>query len=598
MRKLGNLLEVLNLNNATQKLEDNSKSFAKTLNYFIEQYTQQYNIETNTLTIDYRDIEGIFNNEGLKDLFESKKLEIFREISKNVEKRIILQEMPVTHELKDILSLNIGEVVCFEGVIKSKSEIRPEPNKITYGCRTCQYEIKRFVQQIDIDDNSLHPNFCPECGGKNFMEIKGETEFIDVVHIKIEEPFEKRIGGNVRNFACLIKGPLAHPNQNLYPGDKVQITGILKEIKVERGRTKKGMFVIDVLNQIGLQTNYKTIDITEEDEKQILELAEQPDNFQKLKDSILPDLIGNDEIKEGILCQAFSVEKDDNPKRDVIHILLAGDPGTDKSQILKRIESLNLKASHAVGGGTSEAGILGVAIRDEITGSWSIEPGLLPMCNDGLIAFDELDKTHHVLLGKFNEAMEQQTVTITKAGNSITYPCRTIVLAALNPKNGHFDSYKGVREQIQLPDSVLDRFDLIYILQDIPNKKKDGKIVRSFGGYGSIKDNLIPDDLLQKYINFAKREINPTYSPEAVKLFIEYYNEIRSDCDNVKYIGPRDAEALFRIAKTIARIELKNVVNEDHAKKAIKILDDSLKTFYLTERENNVEALEMNVFDK
>jgi len=192
----------------------------------------------------------------------------------------------------------------------------------------------------------------------------------------------------------------------------------------------------------------------------------------------------------------FSVEKDENSKRDEIHILLAGDPGTDKSQILKRIESLNFKAGHAVGGGTSEAGILGVAIRDEITGSWSIEPGLMPMCNDGIIAFDELDKTHHILLGKLNEAMEQQTVTITKAGSSITYPCRTLVLAALNPKNGHFDSYKGVREQIQLPDSVLDRFDLIYILQDIPNEKKDGEIVRSFGGYESIKDNLKPGNVI------------------------------------------------------------------------------------------------------
>jgi replicative DNA helicase Mcm len=581
-----------------QKLDDNNNSFAKTLNYFIEQYILPDNTDPNYLTINYQEIEGVFSNEGLKELFKTKMLDILSKISEKVEKRIILQEMPVTHKLKDILSSNIGEVVCFEGVIKSKSEIRPDPYKITYECSECQHLVTIFMQLIGKVDSPIHPTFCQNCGGKKFIEIKGETKYIDVINMKIEEPFENRIGGNVRNFTCLIKGTLAHPNQNLYPGDKVKITGILKEIKVERGRTKKGMFVIDVLNQIGLQTNYKTIDITEADEKLIQEMADQPDNFQKIKDSILPDLIGNDEIKEGILCQAFSVEKDDNPKRDGIHILLAGDPGTDKSQILKRIESLNFKAGHAVGGGTSEAGILGVAIRDEITGSWSIEPGLMPMCNDGIIAFDELDKTHHILLGKLNEAMEQQTVTITKAGSSITYPCRTLVLAALNPKNGHFDSYKGVREQIQLPDSVLDRFDLIYILQDIPNEKKDGEIVRSFGGYESIKDNLISDNLLQKYISYAKREIDPICSPEAVKLFTEYYNEIRSDCDNVKYIGPRDAEALVRIAKTIARIELKNDVDETHAKKAIKILDDSLRTFLLRERESNVEALEMNVFDK
>lgn len=585
------------MNNSNRKSKDINNSFAQTLNYFIEQYVLPDNSKTNYLTINYQDMKGVFSNEGLNELFQNKKLDILRKISGIVEKRIILEDMPITHDLKDILSSNIGQLVCFEGIIKSKSEIRPEPNKIVYKCQSCQCEIKCFIQKLEKADSQFNLNFCKNCGGKHFDEIKEETEYIDVVSMKIEEPFENRIGGNVRNFTCLIKGVLADPNHNLYPGDKVQITGILKEIKVERGKTKKGMFVIDVLNLVELETSYKTIVITEEDEKQIRELAELPNIFQKLKDSILPDLIGNDEIKEGILCQSFCVEKDDISKRDVIHILLAGDPGTNKSQILKRIEGLNLKSGHAVGGGTSEAGILGIAIRDELTGSWSIEPGLMPMCNDGLITFDELDKTNPILLGKLNEALEQQTVTITKAGSSITYPSRTMVLAALNPKNGHFDNYKSVREQIQLPDSVMDRFDLIYILQDIPDKKKDNEIVRSLGGFESSKDNLIPDDILQKYLSYAKREITPIYSSEAVKLFTDYYNEIRFEYDNVKFIGPRDAEALYRIAKSIARIELKDVVNETHAKKAIKILDDSLKTFFLRERESEVEAMEMNVFD-
>jgi len=585
------------MNNTLKKIDDTNRTFAQTLNYFIEQYILPDITEDNTLVIDYHEIEGVFSNEGLTEKFESKKLEILRKISEKVEKRIILQEMPITHDLKDVLSSNIGEIVCFEGVIKSKSELRPEPNKITYECQKCQHTFKCFVQLIDLTDRPPHPNFCQNCGGKDFLEVKRETEYIDVVNMKIEEPFENRIGGDVRNFTCLIKGTLADPNRNFYPGDKVQITGILNEIEIERARTKKRMFVIDVLNLVGLQTNYKTLEITPEDIKQIQELADQPDIFKKLKDSILPDLIGHDEIKEGILCQAFSVEKDENSKRDEIHILLAGDPGSNKSQILKRIESLNLKAGHTVGGGTTEAGLLGATIRDEITGSWNTEPGLMPMCNDGLIAFDEIDKTNPTLLGKLNEAMEQQTVTITKAGRSITYPCRTLVLGALNPKNGHFNNYKSVREQIQLPDSVLDRFDLIYILQDIPNEKKDSEIVRLLGGFRSNKDNIIPDEQLQKYISYSKREIDPEPSPEAVQLFTDYYNRIRFDNDNVKFIGPRDAEALYRIAKSIARIELKNVVDENHANKAIKILDDSLRTFYLMPRESSVEPLEMNVFD-
>jgi replicative DNA helicase Mcm len=173
-----------------------------------------------------------------------------------------------------------------------------------------------------------------------------------------------------------------------------------------------------------------------------------------------------------------------------------------------------------------------------------------------------------------------------------------MILAALNPKKGHFNHFKKAREQIQLPDTLLDRFDLTYIIQDIPNKIQDNSLVWNITGYQNETRNLIPEELLQKYISHAKRTINPEINPEGVELIADYYQELREDPDNIKIITPREVEALHRISKSIARIELKEIADKSHVKQAIEIMDGSLKTFILMPRLSNLEPQEMDVYDK
>lgn len=565
------------------------------LKYFIN-YHILPEIKGNTVTIDYQDLKGFFEDENYLSMVEDHQLvNLLKNISKKIEKRIILLGMPVTHQLRDLLSQDMGKIVTFEGVIKSKSEIRPEPQKIIYQCRQCLREIKHYIEPVNARESPKIPGQCPGCYAKgSFEEI--ETEDIDVINIKVEEPFDQRTGADVRHFQCIVKGELADPRLNLTAGDKVRVTGIFKKITIQKGRSKKTMFIIDALNLEGIETSFKNLDISEDDILEIEKLSKDPHIFEKLKKSILPEVIGHDEIKEGIVSQAFSVAYPDR-KREGIHVLLAGDPGTSKSQILLRMHRLNLKAAYAVGGGSTEAGLLGAAVRDEITGSWSIEAGLFPMCDNGLICLDELNKAHHVLLGKLNQAMEQQAVTISKAGGTVSFPAKTGVLAGLNPRKGHFDNYENVRKQIQLPDTLLDRFDLIYLLQDIPDPKKDREIVALLGGITEPKTGLISDELLQKYISYAKRTIDPEISVGAVEAVNEWYGIERTDTDPVKYIGSRDIEAIYRISRALARIELKDLVSREHAKKAIDIMDRALSTWILMDRDSGVEPMEMDIYD-
>ena len=566
--------------------------------YYIEQHLAD-DIDPNcdSVIVDYYDLKQFFSNEIAGNAFDMHILDFLTRISNCIEKRLILKNHPISHNLKDLEASHIGDVVSFECIIKRISEITPEGYMITYLCKTCLRLIKVFVKQIDLEDPSSIPPKCLECDKRSvFEEVKSETKYFNVRYIKVEEPFENREGGKPRNFNCIIKGQLASPKSNLQLGDKLKMTGIFKEITVEKSRTKKRMFVIDVLDLECIETNYKTLEITQDDENEIIKLSKDPKIFEKLRDSLLPNYIGHRRVKEGLLCQSFS-EWGKDGKRQSIHILLVGDPGTNKSQNLIRIKNFSLKSSYTVGGATTEAGLLGSTIRDEITGEWSTEAGLIPMCNDGLLAIDELDKAHHTLLGKLNEAMEQGTSTITKAGGKVTFQAKTAILAGMNPIDEYFNAYKTAREQIKLPGTLYDRFDLVYVLQDIPNEKNDAALVYQLAGVANKNEPLISDEMLQKYINYAKREINPEISLNASHIIKEYYRKLRTIPEDVKRFSNRDVEALLRISKAIARMELSGFVLGDHAKKAIKIFDESIETMNLTLHYTDEPIQIMEVYD-
>ena len=267
--------------------------------------------------------------------------------------------------------------------------------------------------------------------------------------------------------------------------------------------------------------------------------------------------------------------------RGDIHILIVGDPGIGKSQILKYVSKLAPRSVYTSGKGTSGAGLTAAAVRDEL-GGWSLEAGALVLGDQGNVCVDELDKMRSEDRSALHEALEQQTVSIAKAGIMATLNTRCSVLAAANPKFGRFDRYKSVADQIDLPSPILSRFDLTFVIEDRPNVEKDRALAQHILKIhqSSNVDYEIEPELLRKYIAYARKNINPKLTDEATKVLEEFYVSVRSggvEEDTPVPITARQLEAIIRLAEASAKLQLKDKVEASDAHRAIALQRKTLE---------------------
>ena len=266
-----------------------------------------------------------------------------------------------------------------------------------------------------------------------------------------------------------------------------------------------------------------------------------------------------------------------NPKggKKDIHILFVGDPGIGKSQMLKYVSKLAPRSIYTSGKGTTGAGLTAAAVRDEL-GGWSLEAGALVLGDQGNVCVDELDKMRSEDRSALHEALEQQTVSIAKAGIMATLNSRCSVLAAANPKFGRFNRFKALAEQIDLPAPILSRFDLIFVIEDKPERKRDAEIAEHIlktHQVSSIGYEIEPE-LLRKYIAYARKNINPELTDEANTVLKEFYVSTRNS--NTEEEGPvpitaRQLEAIIRLAEASAKLKLKDKVEREDAERAVKL---------------------------
>ncbi|MDP3992144.1 MAG: minichromosome maintenance protein MCM, partial [Nanoarchaeota archaeon] len=320
------------------------------------------------------------------------------------------------------------------------------------------------------------------------------------------------------------------------------------------------------------------------DERQILELSQDPKVFEKLTKSIIPSVWGYDEIKRCLILQLFGgVEKthaDGQRSRGDIHILLIGDPGVAKSATLVFMAKISPKGRYVVGKSASGAGLTATVVRDEYLRGWSLEAGSMVLANRGLLCIDELEKMDPGDRSAMHEAMEQQTVTISKANVHATLRAETSVLAAANPKIGTFDPFQSIAQQIDLPPTLINRFDVIFPLRDLPNKEKDELIAthvllehRKLG-----EEVLISKELLRKYVAYAKQRVKPFLSDEAVEELKKFYVELRNTPVSAEGavrpipISARQLQALIRMSEASAKMRLSETVDSADAIRAIEIM--------------------------
>ncbi len=497
--------------------------------------------------------------------------------------RIRFSNLPETQKVKirTIRANHLNQLIFFEGLVRQASDVRPQVVNAKFECPSCG----TVISVLQIEKKFREPTRC-SCGRKGQFNLLSKT-MVDAQRLVIEESPESLSGGEQpRRISVFLKEDLVEPlmEEKTTPGSKVRALGILKEVPIPLPTgsiSTRFDLAIEANNLIPLESTYEDLEINDEDERQILEISTDPDLFKRLRDSIAPSIWGYEEIKEALVLQMFSGVRKTSPdgtvSRGDIHVFLIGDPGVAKSLTLKFISNIAPRGRYIVGKATSGAGITATVVRDEFLKGWALEAGAMVLANNGIVCIDEMEKMDPNDRSAMHEALEQQTVTISKANVQATLSARTSVLAAGNPKFGRFEPLQSITQQIDLPPTLLNRFDLIFILRDLPNKFQDDAIATHVLNIHQRKDKKsdIDRDLFRKYVAYAKQKIEPKLTDEAVNEIKDFYVRLRnmqaSGESNSIAISARQLQGLVRLAEAHAKSRLSNVVEKQDSQVAIRL---------------------------
>lgn len=547
--------------------------------------------------------DKLYQKNGLEKVISSVKDAIARQSTLNASEvdkiRVRFSNDPRIIPIRNISTDYINQFITFEGIIRKISKKRPHAVSICFQCRMCNTRQK--IPQFR--GGQIDPISCinPDCKNKgHFSEISEESEYIDFQMCRIEEFPEGLRGSKPETFDIHLTGDLC---ERINPGDRVKISGILRVMprKVAGERSTLKDWYLDANNIEINEKSYQDLSISEEDEEKILELSKSPEIYSMVANSIAPSIYGIEHIKAAISLQLFGGLRKEMPdgstRRGDIHILMTGDPGIAKSVIMRNVIEISPRGILTSGKSATSAGLTASAVKDDFgNGGWTLEAGALVLADMGMAAVDELDKMSREDRSSLHEAMEQQSISISKAGIVATLNTRCSLLAAANPKLGRFDRYASFAEQIDLPPSLLSRFDLIFMMIDAPQAERDAAIAAQIldnHEYGEVRlrrDEMperlaaevtppIDPVLLRKYIGYAKQNCVPRITPEARQKLIQYYLKVRHLADENKPIPltARQLEALVRLAEASARVRLSETITIEDAKRVIDLVDTCLR---------------------
>jgi replicative DNA helicase Mcm len=498
-----------------------------------------------------------------------------------------LRNLPLSQKIQvsEIRSRHLGKFIVLEGIVRQKSDVRPHVTAAKFECPSCG----NILTVLQADKKYKEPTRCG-CGRKGkFKEIS--KELVDGQGLVLEESPDDLDATQPKRINVFLKDDLVSPfsDKRTGPGARVLLCGWVAEVPInlrQGGRSTKFDLILEANYIEPLESDLVDIKISDEELEEIKKVAASKNPLHILANNIAPSIYGHDKIKEALVLQLAGGCRKERPDgvstRGDMHMLLIGDPGSGKSQLLKRISKVAPKARFTSGKGATAAGLTASVVKDEFLGGWSLEAGTLVLANQGFAIIDEMDKMGKEDRSALHEALEQQTISIAKANIQATLRCETTVLAAANPKFGRFDPYDLIANQINLPPTLINRFDLIFPVKDLPNREKDelmaGFILELHRDPMSITSEL-STELLRKYFAHIRKRISPQMSEEAIEELKQYYVSMRNsgvgEEAGIKSIPitARQLEALVRLSEAAAKVRLaKNVTKED-AQKAIELVD-------------------------
>lgn len=563
--------------------------------------------------------------------------------------QLILNSNSNQISLRDLNSSYVSKIIRISGIIISTSVLSSKATYLQLMCKNCRHTTSLNINNTNSgmsNNNFVLPHSClsnkqnlnnpnsttitndnnttnnTNCGPDPYMIIHESSQFIDQQFLKLQEiPESVPIGEMPRNITMSCDRYLTNM---VVPGTRVTCIGIYSIYNSKKfgsnnasGNNGGGNAVairtpyIKVLGiqpivdtNLNLHMNSNSISsfntlFTEEEEEEYLKLSRQKNIYSLLAKSIAPSIYGNEDIKKAILCLLMGGSKKILPDgmrlRGDINVLLLGDPGTAKSQLLKFVEKVAPIAVYTSGKGSSAAGLTASVQRDPMTRDFFLEGGAMVLADGGVVCIDEFDKMRDEDRVAIHEAMEQQTISIAKAGITTVLNSRTSVLAAANPIYGRYDESKSPGENIDFQTTILSRFDMIFIVKDDHNEERDisianhvinihtGKISQD-QQYQENNGQEIPMEKLKRYIQYCKMKCAPRLSPQAAtKLSSQFVtirkqvlrNELETSERSTIPITVRQLEAIIRITEALAKLELSPVAHEKHVDEAIKLFQAS-----------------------
>lgn len=537
-------------------------------------------------------------------------------------------KLPERIQIRELRSAHINKFIAVSGLIRKATEVRPKIVNAAFKCQRCDHVTLmpqgegKFVEPYECENDV--------CGRKGpFKLVHEESEFIDAQKLRVQEsPDDLRGGEQPQTLDVDVDDDLAGI---VAPGDRVVVSGILRSFQRSTQQGKSTFFdlVLDGISTEIEDKEFEDIEISKEEIEEILALGKDREIYKKVIYSIAPSIYGYEEVKEAMAMQLFSgIPKslpDGTRIRGDVHILLVGDPGVAKSQMLRYAVRLAPRGIYTSGKSSTSAGLTATAVKDEFgEGRWTLEAGALVLADMGLACVDELDKMEPDDRSSMHEAMEQQTISIAKAGIMATLKSRCALLGAANPKFGRFDRYEPIAKQINMPPALLSRFDLIFILTDEPSVSRDTAIAEHIlkahyaGQLSMRRDNVlnsgieqeditkameviqpvIQADMLRKYIAYTKRNIFPIIEDDARKQLIDFYLSLRKqgeDPNSPVPVTARQLEALIRLSEASARVRLSNIITTEDADRVIRIVMASLKQVMTDPETGRLDADIINV---